>query len=209
MIFYFKFFDAVFGSKPQRCSCEIMADDALFFERLGGGNPETPERSTSDRLAIFHTAPAQLLNAGGSNGVAGCSKTRYWKILSTGGKGFPYRYEGCDHRLKRQGVGATRALGSLNDSVSVIMQSGCNLEAVLDKAILAQAREEGKRLLPHLEKLNGRGVPTGSGEAADVRRQLFGSQKRKAENAVVIPTPAEVETSAQAIAASKSESSLS
>ena len=60
----------------------------------GGAKPSGDSKEKSNKLWPWGTAPAQLLNACGSNHISDADLPSYWKVLAQGNKSVPFFHEG-------------------------------------------------------------------------------------------------------------------
>ena len=142
-----------------------------------GDGKTIKERST--RLLPWSTAPAQLLNACGSNHLADAEPAQVWNVQSQGNKAVQYFYEGVDATHERQAVGVSRACGAIQDFVEVAVQAQ-HLDALIKPDVLSKIRKEAGDLLPHVRTLNGANVPTPGSQVKDDRARRFKRSRTEA-----------------------------
>lgn len=148
-----------------------MGDFNAMFGAKGGDGAATPRdpKETSNKLWPRGTAPAQLLNAFGSNHLSDAD-LRFWKVLAQGNKSVPFFYEGVDDDPLRQAVGVSCAVGAIQAFVTDVL-SGPHIEHVIKEPILKSARKEASDLLPHLKA--PRGSAYADSKSKDDRSSMF------------------------------------
>jgi len=166
----------------------------MFGAQAAGGDEEKKPKEKSDRLLPWSTAPAQLLNACGSNHLSDADLPEFWRVLSQGNKAVKYFYEGVAADEVRQSVGASRAVGAL-EAFLVDVVSKEHLATILKPDVLKNIKTEAEELLPHLRTLNAAGVPTPGSQAKDDKGKLFKRQRTVGK----IPEPQEIATAAAAL----------
>ena len=152
------------------------------------------EKEKSNKLWPWGTAPAQLLNACGSNHLSDAELPALWKVLAQGNKSVPFFYEGLDEDTLRQSVGVSRAAQAIQAFVTDVLQ-GPHMEHVLKDGVRKNATKEAADLLPHLQTLNAAGLPMPDSKTKDDRKTMFKRQRTEAP----VPDTAKVESAATAL----------
>lgn len=153
-------------------------------------------------LKPYNTVPPQLLNATGTNNLSEISLKALWDVVSKGNKVCPYFYEGVEEDVGRQSVGASRAMGAIQQWCESVKQ-GTHYDSFVQEEFLASCRAEIDTILPHLQTLNGAGIATPGSKPSDPRRAMFnydgnGSNKRQRTD-TTIPTEEDVRAAAKIV----------
>ena len=141
-----------------------------------GAMPTGEPKDKSNKLWPWGTAPAQLLNACGSNHLSEADLISFWKVLSQGNKTVPFFFEGVDDDPLRQAVGVSRAVGALQSFVSDVLSTP-HVQHVIKDSIHKSSNKEATDLLPHLKILNAGGLPMPGSKAKDDRTAMFKCQR--------------------------------
>ena len=160
----------------------------------GGAKPSGDSKEKSNKLWPWGTAPAQLLNACGSNHLSDADLSSFWKVLAQGNKSVPFFYEGVDECPLRQAVGVSRAVGALQLFVTDVLSSP-HIQHVIKEPMYKSATKEAMELLPHLKALNAGGLPMPGSKSKDDRTAMFKRQRTD----VPVPDRSTIETSATAL----------
>ena len=154
-----------------------------------------PIKEKSKRLLPWSTAPAQLLNACGSNHLNDTPIDQFWRALSDGNKAAHYFYEGVDEAPERQAIGVSRACSAIQDFIEKMVQGG-TLDNFVVKDMLSKIKKEATELLPHVRTLNAAGIPVPGAETKQSERNLLFKRRRTDVN---VPQPEQIETAAGAL----------
>ena len=139
------------------CFCSPLPWGGDFADLFGAPATQADDKAIkekSTRLMPWATAPAQLLNACGSNHLSDADLPAFWRVLSQGNKAVHYFYEGVDASPERQAVGVSRACGAIQDFAEFVV-SQTLLESIVKPELLKKMKDEASALLPHLRTLNG------------------------------------------------------
>eukprot|EP00959_Pyramimonas_sp_CCMP1952_P253025 5285739-Pyramimonas_sp.AAC.1 len=135
-----------------------MSDFSAMFGASAAGDDKDKPQEKSNKLWPWATAPAQLLNARGSNHLSDAELPQLWKALAQGNKSVPFFYEGVDEDTLRQSVAVSRAAQAIQAFATDVL-SAPFIDQVLEDPIHNNAKKEAADLLPHLQVLNAAGVP--------------------------------------------------
>ena len=174
-----------------------MGDFSLMFGAKGadgGATPSVDSKEKSNKLWPWGTAPAQMLNACGSNHLSEADLVSFWKVLAQGNKTVPFFYEGVDECPLRQAVGVSRAVGALQSFVSDVLSTP-HIQHVIKDPIYKSANKEAQDLLPYLKILNAGGLPMPGSKSKDDRTAMFKRQRTD----VPVPDRSTIETAATAL----------
>ena len=174
-----------------------MGDFGAMFGALGadgGAKPSGDSKEKSNKLWPWGTAPAQLLNACGSNHISDADLPSFWKVLAQGNKSVPFFFEGVDECSLRQAVGVSRAVGALQVFVTDVLVSP-HIQHVIKEAMYKSATKEAMELLPHLKALNAGGLPMPGSKSKDDRTAMFKRQRTD----VPVPEKVTIEAAATAL----------
>ena len=160
----------------------------------GGATPSGDSKEKSNKLWPWGTAPAQMLNACGSNHLSEADLVSFWKVLAQGNKTVPFFYEGVDECPLRQAVGVSRAVGALQSFVSDVLSTP-HIQHVIKDPIYKSANKEAQDLLPYLKILNAGGLPMPGSKSKDDRTAMFKRQRTD----VPVPDRSTIETAATAL----------
>ena len=173
-----------------------MGDFSLMFGAKGadGATPTADPKDKSNKLWPWGTAPAQLLNACGSNHLSEADLISFWKVLSQGNKTVPFFFEGVDDDPLRQAVGVSRAVGALQSFVSDVLSTP-HVQNVIKEPMYKSAIKEATDLLAHLKILNAGGLPMPGSKAKDDRTAMFKRQRTE----FPVPEKSSIESAATAL----------